>query len=59
MHESPPPDPDARLAALEREVRDLRARIVELERRILNQPEHPVDRAAVRDKTVYDWQGPR
>ncbi|MCI4339865.1 MAG: hypothetical protein L3K06_00190 [Thermoplasmata archaeon] len=53
------PEMEARLTALEREVRDLRARILELEQRIASLPEHPVDRAAVRDKTVYDWQGPR
>ena len=59
MAASPSPETEARIAALEREVRELRARIVELERRIASLPEHPVDRAAVREKTVYDWQGPR
>ena len=57
---SPPSSPlEHRLAALEQTVRDLRARIAELERRLANLPEHPVDRTATREKAVYDWQGPR
>jgi hypothetical protein len=60
MTEPSSPSIEARLAALERAVRDLQAR-VELLRQggFPLQPEHPVDRMATRDKAVYDWQGPR
>jgi hypothetical protein len=54
-----PPDVTERLAALERIVLDLRARVAELERRSQALPEHPVDVTATRQKAVYDWQGPR
>ena len=59
MADSVAPTYEARLAALEHEVRELRARVLSLERRTTAQPEHPIDRTAVREKTVYDWQGPR
>jgi hypothetical protein len=54
-----PPDVMDRIAELERVVRDLRARISQLELRVQALPEHPVDRTATREKAVYDWQGPR
>jgi len=54
-----PPDAAQRLAALERAVADLRARVMELERRVQASAEHPVDVTATRQKAVYDWQGPR
>jgi hypothetical protein len=53
------PDTMERLEALERTVRELRARVAELERRVQAQPEHAVDVSATRQKAVYDWQGPR
>jgi len=59
MADSVAPTYEVRLAALEHEVRELRARVLSLERRTTAQPEHPIDRTAVREKTVYDWQGPR
>jgi hypothetical protein len=54
-----PPDPAlrARLEDLEKDVRQLRARIAALERAIGNAGEHPADRTVVREKAVYDWQG--
>jgi hypothetical protein len=58
----PDPAPPAyleRLLALERDVRELKARVAELQKLLGQRPEHPVDRTLTRDKTVYDWQGPR
>jgi hypothetical protein len=48
-----------RLAALELEVRDLRARLAALERTVNQPAEHAADRVSVREKAVYDWQAPR
>lgn len=48
-----------RLDALERLVRELRARVAALEAQTRVRVENPLDTAAVRDKSVYDWQGPR
>ncbi|HYA10753.1 MAG TPA: hypothetical protein VEH10_03675 [Thermoplasmata archaeon] len=47
----------ARLDDLERELRQLRARVTALERLVGNAGEHPTDRTTVREKAVYDWQG--
>ena len=52
-------DLETRLRELEQQVASLRARVAELERRLAPNPEHPVDRTMVRERTVYDWQGPR
>ncbi|MGP8072144.1 MAG: hypothetical protein ACLPZM_03320 [Thermoplasmata archaeon] len=47
----------ARVAALERQLRDLRARVATLEHGpILPRKENPDDRDAVREKVSYDWQ---
>jgi len=46
-----------RLDDLEREVRQLRARVAALERLVGNAGEHSADRSVVREKAVYDWQG--
>jgi hypothetical protein len=46
-----------RLDDLAREVRQLRARVSALERLVGNAGEHPTDKAVVREKAVYDWQG--
>jgi len=56
---APDPDPElrARLDDLEREVRQLRARVSALERLVGNAGEHSADKAVVREKAVYDWQG--
>ncbi len=45
-----------RLSRLEREVRELRARVVALERLVGTSAEHAADRATVREKVAYDWQ---
>jgi hypothetical protein len=46
-----------RLDELEREVRQLRARVAALERLVGSAGEHSADAAVVRKKAVYDWQG--
>jgi Tfp pilus assembly protein PilO len=46
----------ARLADLEKQLKDLRARIAFLERQLDPRSEHPSDRSAVREKVAYDWQ---
>jgi hypothetical protein len=51
-----PDDMAARLAQLEKELRDLRARLAQLERQLDPRSEHPSDRTAVREKVAYDWQ---
>lgn len=45
-----------RLARLERELRELRARVAALERAVGTSGEHPSDRSTVREKVAYDWQ---
>ena len=61
VERSVPSDQDsellARLDALEREIRQLRARVSALERLVGNAGEHSADKAVVREKAVYDWQG--
>jgi hypothetical protein len=57
-----PPEDDLalrnRLDDLERELRQLRARVTALERRLgTTTGEHASDRSVVREKAVYDWQG--
>ncbi|HYB62895.1 MAG TPA: hypothetical protein VEE86_00525 [Thermoplasmata archaeon] len=47
----------ARLEGLERDIRELRARLAALERLVGNAGEHSADRTVVREKAVYDWQG--
>ncbi len=46
-----------RIARLERELRELRARVVALERLVGASGEHDADRTTVRQKVAYDWQG--
>lgn len=46
-----------RVEQLERELRELRARVAALERLVGTSGEHSADRAVVREKAVYDWQG--
>jgi hypothetical protein len=48
--------PESRLAELERQVLDLKARIAALERMVTNPGEHPADQSTVRRKVTYDWQ---
>jgi hypothetical protein len=56
MDDSPTPDLPARIQQLERELRELRVRLAELERRMDPRAEHPQDKATVREKVAYDWQ---
>jgi hypothetical protein len=51
------PDLAARLAEIERELRELRIRVVALERLVGAGEEHPTDQTTVRRKVSYDWQG--
>jgi ribosomal protein L29 len=54
-----PDDPAAmaaRLAQLEQELRDLRARLATLEKQLAPRLENPADRSTVREKVSYDWQ---
>jgi hypothetical protein len=56
-----PPDDDAgemaaKLAQLEKDLRDLRLRLATLEQKLDPRSEHPSDRTAVREKVAYDWQ---
>jgi hypothetical protein len=49
-------DLSARLAQVERELRDLRLRVVALERMLGAGDLHPTDSATVQKKVTYDWQ---
>ena len=53
-----PSDPDlsARVAALEEQVRALRARVAALERTLVLRSENATDQAVVARKVTYDWQ---
>lgn len=55
----PEPSLADRLARLEKQLDDLRERVLSLEKAVGPTGEHAVDRAWVREKTTYDWQGPR
>jgi hypothetical protein len=46
----------ARLAELERQVRDLRVRVAVLEKGTAPRKENPDDSSTVREKVTYDWQ---
>jgi hypothetical protein len=52
----PPADLASRLADLERDLRDLKARVATLERLLAPRLENRVDRDVVREKVSYDWQ---
>jgi hypothetical protein len=56
MGESEVPSTDPRIARLEQEVRELRARVVALERLVGTGGLHESDQATVRRKVEYDWQ---
>jgi len=45
------------LEELQRDLRILKARLAALERLVGNAGEHSADKAVVREKAVYDWQG--
>ncbi len=46
----------ARVAELERQLRDLRSRVAQLERGTAPRKENPDDQSAIRDKVTFDWQ---
>lgn len=52
-------DLESRVRELEQQVAALRSRVAALEARLNPDLEHPADRTMVRERTVYDWQGPR
>jgi hypothetical protein len=56
MAASPPASPEQRIADLEKLVRDLRARLALIERRLQPRSEHPLDRETLQEKVSYDWQ---
>ncbi|MGD0719011.1 MAG: hypothetical protein ABSA15_05500 [Thermoplasmata archaeon] len=56
MANSAPPNVEARLRGMEREIQALKERIVELEKSAAERGEHPVDQKVVRSKVTYDWQ---
>ena len=57
MADADGPEVVDQIDALQREIRQLKARIAALERLVGNAGEHPTDKAVVREKAVYDWQG--
>jgi hypothetical protein len=56
MPDPAPADLAARLAQVEREVRELHARVVALERMLGAGELHPADQSTVQKKVTYDWQ---
>ncbi len=59
MSSPSPSSLEERVRDLERQVAALRARLLVLEQQMDPSVEHPTDRSVVREKSVYDWQGPR
>jgi Tfp pilus assembly protein PilO len=51
-----PAEMAAKLAQLEKDLRELRLRLAALEKQLDPRSEHPSDRTAVREKVAYDWQ---
>ncbi|MCI4330428.1 MAG: hypothetical protein L3K19_01085 [Thermoplasmata archaeon] len=49
-------DVEHRLAELDRQIRELRGRIAQIERRLAPRSQNPLDREATREKVTYDWQ---
>ncbi len=56
MASDAPSDLPARIQQLERDLRELRLRLADLERRLDPRSEHPQDKTTVREKVAYDWQ---
>jgi len=50
------PDLAARLAQAERELKELRSRVIALERMLGAGELHPADSSTVQKKVSYDWQ---
>ncbi len=55
---APPDAPDlaARLAQAERDLKELRLRVIALERKLGAGELHPEDSSTVQRKVAYDWQ---
>jgi len=51
-----PADLATRLAAMEKELKELRLRVVALERMLGAGELHPADQSTVQKKVTYDWQ---
>ncbi|HEV2166325.1 MAG TPA: hypothetical protein VGS23_05045 [Thermoplasmata archaeon] len=47
---------ETRLANVERQLEEIRARLTAIERLLANPGEHPIDQTTVRKKVTYDWQ---
>jgi len=56
MESSPPADLASRLAKAEHELKELRQRVVALERMLGAGELHPSDSSTVQKKVTYDWQ---
>ena len=56
MARSASDDLASRIDQLERELAELKRRLVALERMVGTDTEHPADREVVRGKVSYDWQ---
>jgi len=56
MASSGPPDLAARLAQAEHDLRELRLRVIALERLVGAGELHPADSSTVQKKVSYDWQ---
>jgi hypothetical protein len=56
MASSAPPDLAARLSQAERELKELRIRVIALERMLGAGEMHPADSSTVQKKVAYDWQ---
>jgi hypothetical protein len=56
MPSDDPAEMAAKLAQLEKDLRDLRLRLATLEQKLDPRSEHPSDKTAVREKVTFDWQ---
>lgn len=50
------PEPNDRLAALENELKSVKARLAAVERLLAVRRDNPNDDRAIREKARYDWQ---
>jgi len=56
MESAVDPDIAERLARMERELRELKLRVIALERMLGAGELHPADSSTVQKKVTYDWQ---
>ncbi|HUI38294.1 MAG TPA: hypothetical protein VLY85_01545 [Thermoplasmata archaeon] len=47
---------EARVAVLEKKVKELRAHLQAVEQLVAAAPDHPEDRTLIRQKVTFDWQ---